>query len=108
MKTSLAEFGLEVKTECDNSYIQKEAIPQIVKYASSREPREMVLLNFAMKEAASVTFPININPIGWDKYPNTKFAVLFVKVMGDVKSGLKFCYASNGATCWSDLNSFNQ
>lgn len=103
MKTPLAEFGLELKTECDNSYIQKEANPQIVKYASSREPREMVLLNFVMKEAASVTFPININPIGWDKYPNTTFSVLFVKVMGDENSGLKFCYASNGDTCWSGL-----
>jgi hypothetical protein len=103
MKTSFAEFGLELKTECDNSYIQKEANPQIVKYVSCREPREMVLLNFVMKEAASVTFPINITPIGWDKYPNTTFSILFVKVMGDVESGLKFCYASNGDTCWKNL-----
>ncbi|KAI8892507.1 hypothetical protein BC833DRAFT_625755 [Globomyces pollinis-pini] len=103
MKTEFAEFGLELKTECDNSYIQEKANPQIVKYASSREPREMVLLNFVMKEAASVTFPINIKPIGWDKYPKTAFSVLFVKVMGDVNSGLKFCYASDGDTCWSGL-----
>jgi hypothetical protein len=103
MKTSFAEFGLELKTECDNNSIQKEANPKIVKYASSREPREMVLLNFVMKEAASVTFPIKINPIGWDKYPKTAFSVLFVKVFGDIDSGLRFCYASNGDTCWSDL-----
>jgi hypothetical protein len=103
IKTSLAEFGVEIKTECDNRYIQKEANPKIVKYASSREPQEMVLMNFVMKEAASVLFPINIHPIGWDKYPNTRFSILFVKVIGDVESGLRFCYASNGDTCWSDL-----
>ena len=103
MKTSFAEFGLELKTECNNSYIQKEANPQIVKYVSSRKPQEMFLLNFVMKEAASVTFPININPVGWDKYPNTTFSILFVKIMGDVESGLKFCYASNGDTCWKNL-----
>ena len=103
MKTSFAEFGLELKTERDNNYMQKEAIPQIVKYASSREPREMLLLNFVRKEAASITFPIKIDPIGWDKYPKTAFSVLFVKVLGDTDSGLRFCYASNGDTCWSDL-----
>ena len=103
MKTELSEFGLELKTECDNSKIQKEANPTIVKYASSREPRELVLLNFVMKEAASVTFPINIYPTGWAKYPNTTFSVLFVKVMGDVNSGLMFSYASNGDGCWKSL-----
>ena len=103
IKTPLAEFGLELKTECGNSYIQTEANPKIVKYASSREPREMVLVNFVMKEAASVTFPINITPTGWEKYPNTTFSVLFVKVMGDLDTGLNFCYASNGDPCWSGL-----
>ncbi|KAJ2987126.1 hypothetical protein HDV02_006347, partial [Globomyces sp. JEL0801] len=103
LKTSLSEYGLVLKTECDNSNIQNEANPQMVKYASSKHPREMVLLNFVMKEASSVTFPINIKPTGWDKYPNTTFSVLFVKVMGDVDNGLKFCYASNGSTCWCDL-----
>jgi hypothetical protein len=103
IKTLLTEFGLELKTECDNNYIQKEANPQIVKYASSREPREMVLLNFVMKEAASVSFPININPIGWEKYPNTTFTILFVKVVGDVVNGFKFYYALNGDIRWSDL-----
>jgi hypothetical protein len=45
-----------------------------------------------MKEAASITFTININPIVWDKYPNTTFSVLFAKVMGDVESGLKILH----------------
>ena len=103
MKTSFAEFGLELKTERDNKYLQKEANPQIVKYASSREPREMVLLNFVMKEADSISFPINIKPVGWDKYPNTAFTVLIVKVSGDSETGLSFCYASNGDNTWSNL-----
>ncbi|KAI8893751.1 hypothetical protein BC833DRAFT_568944, partial [Globomyces pollinis-pini] len=42
IQISLAEFGLKLKTECN---IQKNANPQILKYASSREPCEMVLMN---------------------------------------------------------------
>jgi hypothetical protein len=35
--------------------------------ASSRNPREMLLVNFVRKEAASAIFPINIKPTGWDQ-----------------------------------------
>lgn len=103
LRAGLAEFGLELKTERNNGYLQQEANPQILKYASSRKPREMVLLNFVKKEADSITFPINIKPQGWITYPNTKFSVLIVKVMGDVQTGLRFGYALNGDNSWSEL-----
>lgn len=104
MKTNLAEFGVELKTECDNAYIQKEANPQMIKYASTREPREMVFLNIVRKEADKISFPISIKPTGWDKYPKTNFNVLFVKLIGDIQGGVRYCYALNGDHSWKDLN----
>ncbi|KAI9348531.1 hypothetical protein BDR26DRAFT_853418 [Obelidium mucronatum] len=100
LKSSLVEFGIEIKTECDNKSIQKDANPQIVKYASCREPKEMMVVNFVRKEVDSITFPINIEPIGWDKYPQTKFTVLFVDVIGSLESGVSFRYAVNGDESW--------
>lgn len=63
----------------------------------------MLLVNFARKEAASVMFPINIKPTGWEKIPATVFSVLFVLVLGDLESGLQFRFASNGDHEWKDL-----
>ena len=103
IKTSFSEFGIELKTECDTNCIQNFGIPQIIKYSASRNPREMILLNFVMKEEGSITFPIKIDPIELEKFPKTSFTILFVKIMGDIKNGLKFCYAKNGDTSWTDL-----
>lgn len=80
----------------NNKQIQEAASVQLLKYASSRSPREMLLVNFVRKEAASVIFPINIKPTGWEKFSETVFSVLFVLVTGDLESGLPFRIASNG------------
>ncbi|KAI9315777.1 hypothetical protein BDR26DRAFT_981906 [Obelidium mucronatum] len=104
LKSSLVEFGIEIKTECDNKPIQKERNLQIAKYASCREPQEMMVVNFVRKEVDSVTFPINIQPIGWDKYPKMKFTVLFVNVIGNLESGVSFRYAINGDESWRQFS----
>jgi hypothetical protein len=100
---ALTEFGIEFKTELNNKEIQEAASGQLLKYASSRSPREMILVNFVYKEAASVIFPINIKPTGWEKHSSTNFSVLFVLVLGDVESGLQFRFASNGDCGWTDV-----
>lgn len=100
---TLTEFGIEFKTELNNKQMQEVASGQLLKYASSRNPREMILVNFVRKEVNSVRFPINIIPTDWEKYSATQFNVLFVLVLGDLEQGLKFRFATNGDSGWIDL-----
>jgi hypothetical protein len=103
MNFSLSEIGIEVKSELSTKEMEVAASGQLLKYASSRSPREMLLINFVRKEVESVVFPINIKPRSWESYSDTAFSVLFVLVLGDNKSGLKFRYALNSYYDWVDL-----
>lgn len=103
LKLALLEFGIEFKSEANTKEIDKATSGQILKYASSLNPREMILVNFVRKEEASVLFPIDFKPKNWEKHPDTSFSVLFVLVLGDIENGLKFRYALNGYNDWVDL-----
>lgn len=94
IKNSLVEFGVEIKTECDTSIFQREDHPSV---------REMVLLNFVRSKADSIVFPINVQTAGWERYPNTSFSLIVVKVTSDKESGFRLRYAVDGDRAWREL-----
>jgi hypothetical protein len=101
IKANLVEYGIEIKTECNQDYIEKSGYAQISKYALLRKPQEMMLVSFNMQK--KVRLPIQLKKFNLE----SNMSILFLQVSGSIDNGLELKYATEKDSTWTPLARLN-